>query len=74
LTGGGAALSRLTGLAASEGASTLARPLELAFAPEFPCMPDSEAGEIPLDSVRWDEAPWVYSPTPEELEPIPDEA
>jgi hypothetical protein len=74
LTGGGAALSRLIGLPASEGASTLARPLDLAFAQEFPCMPDSEAREIPLDSVRWDEAPWVCSPTPPELEPIPDDA
>lgn len=61
-----------TGQPDGEPLSTLARPLEAAFAPAAPCMPYSEAREAPVDSPRWDEAPWVCEPTTEELEPLPE--
>jgi hypothetical protein len=63
-----------TGQAPGESVSNLARPLELAFAPESPCMPYAEARETPIESPRWDEAPWVCDPAPEDLEPLPEDA
>jgi hypothetical protein len=67
-------ICKSTGRPEGETLSTLARPLEAAFTPDAPCVPYAEARETPVDSPRWDETSWVCDPTPEDLEPLPEDA